>query len=190
MSMVRGPASRPSREKSKNARAQMPAMRLMKASSRGGGRAGAFPPPGRPRCPLDARLEPGMAGVRAQAFSLCVHCNHFGSDDNLGKSGHGRFTKPQAGSKTDHGPEAAPRRAGRTDMPERLLHAAPGNTPPCSCGPRGPAPVLLARMLRRRFAVVLEAGNGVEALAMYGRHRPDMWRPRSGCPASMGPVWP
>ncbi|MFZ5812955.1 MAG: diguanylate cyclase [Thermodesulfobacteriota bacterium] len=60
-------------------------------------------------------------------------------------------------------------------MPERLFHAAPGKHAAVLLADSEDLPrSLLARMLRRRFAVVLEAENGVEALAMYGRHRPDM----------------
>ncbi|WP_256128281.1 GGDEF domain-containing response regulator [Desulfolutivibrio sulfoxidireducens] len=61
------------------------------------------------------------------------------------------------------------------DMTERIRQPHPGkHVSVLLADPEELTRSVLGRALRTRFAVVLEAENGIEALALYGRHRPDM----------------
>ncbi len=72
-------------------------------------------------------------------------------------------------------------------MTERIRHAPAGrHVSVLLADPEELARSVLGRILRTRFALVLEAGTGVEALALYGRHKPDMVAARVRMPGLDG----
>jgi diguanylate cyclase (GGDEF)-like protein len=73
------------------------------------------------------------------------------------------------------------------DFADPPLPAAPGrHHSALLADPDAVSRTVLGRLLRARFAVVLEAENGVEALTLFGRHKPDLVVAKMSLPGLSG----